>query len=268
MSVGRMSLVSNADHYFTIAVDECSDWRMNGILFHERVSGICFGSVQELILNIDQILDDVGSPKQTLQMRCFPGIIPSDFTVNRYSGEPRKGNAETFTVCIQYRYHAGWQGTVSWRNGEKREAFESELQLLQLIKGGVNRTFPETGEEGGLNSCHLTVADYDLGKFIGGYQSISANKTRQFHTPVDLASTLQCFMEGNGTGLSSDLSMEPGIKASFSIKIMYRERATWQGVVYWREGREQLSFRSFKELLHMVTLAVESDSSKVEAVLQ
>lgn len=266
MSVGRMSLVSNADHYFTIAVDECSNWSMKGILFHESIShGICFGSVQELILNVDQILDDVGSPKQTLQMRCFSGIIPSGFTIKKYDGEPRKGNVETFTVCIQYRYHAGWQGTVSWQNGGKRESFESELQLLRLLKGGSNRTFPE--KEECLNSCHLTISDYDSGRFTGRFQSISANRTRQFNALVDLASALKCFMEGKRTEMLFDVPMESGTKASFSIKVMFRERGTWQGVVYWREGREQLSFRSFKELLHIITFAVESYSSKKEAVL-
>ncbi len=261
-----MSLVSNADHYFIIALDECSDWSMNGILFHESVSyGICFGSVLELILNIDQILDDVGSPKQTLQMRCFSGIIPSGFAIKRYNGEFRKGNAETFRVCVQYRYHAGWQGTVSWQNEDRKETFESDLELLRLIGGVSNRDFPE--KEKNLDSFHLMVSDYDSGRFTGSYQCIPANRIRQFNTPVDLASTLKCFMERKGTELFSDLPTELGIKASFSIRIMFWERATWQGVIYWRESKEQLSFRSFKELLYIIKFAVEPYSCNHEAAL-
>ena len=46
------------------------------------------------------------------------------------------------------------------------------------------------------------------------------------------------------------------IKGTFIVNVMFRENATWQGVVYWRETRSRQNFRSFLELTCLMDTAV------------
>ncbi|WP_139348749.1 hypothetical protein [Clostridium sp. Marseille-P2415] len=275
MAIGRMSVVRNADRYFTVAVDECKDWGIKGVMFHGNDSqGICYNSLLEMIMNMDRIFDDIGSPKQTFQMRCFPGAKPPAFVTRRCEEEQREGKEATFFIYVQYRYHASLQGTISWQGGERTEAFESELQLILLIDEILNGRFPESQEGKSLNSCHVSIDVYNSGRIVGNYQNIPAEKVEQFSVPVDLAGSLCNFME---IGISEDETLKYGLnygqlisseacsmcrkggqKASFSIKVMFQEYSTWQGIIYWREGRVQLPFRSFKEMLYMIASAAEA----------
>ena len=43
-----------------------------------------------------------------------------------------------------------------------------------------------------------------------------------------------------------------GKVATFGIKILFRQNASWQGSVSWLEGKSEQSFRSFMELLLLI----------------
>lgn len=274
MAIEKMKVVQNMDRYFSIGVDESDGWSIKGVLFHGNVSnGIHFDSLLEMFLNMDRIFDEMCCPKQTFQMRCFPGTKAPAF-VPRICGETRqKGKLATFRVCVKYRYHASWQGTISWQEGKRTEEFESELQLIILIDQILNGHLHQVQEGKSLNSCHVAIDVFDSGRITGSYQNILAEKVEQFNAPADLAETLGNFME---IGISEEAALKKrldcgqlitseacsmcrkgGRKAFFSIKIMFREHSTWQGVIYWREGRVQQQFRSFKEMLFMIASAVE-----------
>jgi len=45
------------------------------------------------------------------------------------------------------------------------------------------------------------------------------------------------------------LSCRTGEKATFAIRVMFRQNASWQGSVSWVEGRREQSFRSVLELI-------------------
>ena len=273
MAKGRMSVVRGTDRYITIAVDECDAWSMKGIMFHcDDPQGIQYGSMLEMILNMDRIFDSMSCPKQTFQMRHFPGTNPPDFVTRTSEEEVRKGKLSTFRIYVQYRYHASWQGVVQWEEGGRQELFESTLQLIlimtQMLKGHL-----QVGQEGEvLNSFHVAIDSYDSGRIVGNYQNIPADLTEQYDVPVDLAGTLGNFMgiktlkEKTSTyGLNygrlvsneiCSICRRGGQKATFTIKIMFRDHSTWQGIIYWREGRVEQPFRSFKEMLYLIVSVV------------
>lgn len=49
---------------------------------------------------------------------------------------------------------------------------------------------------------------------------------------------------------------EEGRIATFFIKVLFRQNASWQGSVLWKEGRAETSFRSVLELVHLMDSAV------------
>ena len=51
-------------------------------------------------------------------------------------------------------------------------------------------------------------------------------------------------------------TLQSGRLAPFTVKILFRQNASWQGSVIWQEGREEQSFRSLLELLTLVDSAL------------
>lgn len=50
---------------------------------------------------------------------------------------------------------------------------------------------------------------------------------------------------------------QPGAQATFAVKILFRQNASWQGSVTWLEGKREQSFRSVLELILLVSTALE-----------
>ena len=47
-----------------------------------------------------------------------------------------------------------------------------------------------------------------------------------------------------------------GALATFSLKILFRQNASWQGSLYWHDGRQEERFRSVLELLLLIDSAL------------
>ena len=51
----------------------------------------------------------------------------------------------------------------------------------------------------------------------------------------------------------------PGELATFAVKILFRQHASWQGCVAWLEGRQEQSFRSVLELILLMDSAIQAE---------
>jgi len=47
-----------------------------------------------------------------------------------------------------------------------------------------------------------------------------------------------------------------GLLASFSIRLLFRQNASWQGSIHWLEGNEEESFRSVLEMIFLMDSAL------------
>ena len=45
---------------------------------------------------------------------------------------------------------------------------------------------------------------------------------------------------------------------TFELKILFRQHASWQGTILWKEGRQEQSFRSVLELIHLMDSALRT----------
>lgn len=57
---------------------------------------------------------------------------------------------------------------------------------------------------------------------------------------------------------SSESKMRKGRLATFSIRLMFRQNASWQGSVSWLEGSSEETFRSALELIFLMKSALDS----------
>ena len=53
-----------------------------------------------------------------------------------------------------------------------------------------------------------------------------------------------------------------GEKATFAVKVLFRQNASWQGTVTWLEGRREQSFRSILELLLLMDSALQAQGQE------
>ena len=57
------------------------------------------------------------------------------------------------------------------------------------------------------------------------------------------------------TGVSAQ-DTQKGHVATFNLRVLFRQNASWQGYVEWLEGKKTESFRSALELMHLVDQAI------------
>ncbi len=62
--------------------------------------------------------------------------------------------------------------------------------------------------------------------------------------------------------VSQPLDMRQGREATFYLKVLFRQNASWQGTVKWVEAGQEESFRSVLELLLLMDSAASSQQVK------
>lgn len=62
---------------------------------------------------------------------------------------------------------------------------------------------------------------------------------------------------------SKEIGSNPsrGQLATFEIRILFRQNTSWQGLIYWLEGKEKESFRSVLELIFLMDSALRKSYS-------
>lgn len=50
---------------------------------------------------------------------------------------------------------------------------------------------------------------------------------------------------------------QPGLQATFAVRVLFRQNASWQGTVTWLEGKREQTFRSVLELILLMGSAME-----------
>lgn len=269
MSIAKMSTLHNPCRYLTVAIDEYNDRCLKGIIFSaEKIGGIKFEGFLEMLFFMNQIYDDMSWPKQTVEFRSFPGCPFPEF-MEKEAGEQgiRSGKLATCRIFVQYRYFASWQGNITWiEKGDTRD-FESFLQLLEYIDETLRNQSVIRKENQNVMKCHLAIDSYSNGQISGWLQRILENHREVFLGIPEIVEIFEQALDTEGgdeeqrNKIISEAYREAyrknGKRATFTIRILYREHHSWQGMIYWREQKKKESFRSFLEMLILITSALE-----------
>lgn len=273
MSIAKMSMLDNSYRYFTVTVDRYERQCMEGIISHAG-EPLCirYGNFLELVLQMNQIFDRMSCPKQAMEFRQFSGTDYPALKVKKCK-KAYKGKLATFQIYVKFRYDASWQGNITWLEGERTEHFESILQMIQLIDEILIGRYRIKDPRKGARTCQVAVNSYDSGLLEGSVQNAFINHLEEFKGTIGLADAMVHLFEvgigrsasGIAPGECKIISEETwgtyrkgGRRATFVIKILYREHSTWQGVICWRETGEKQAFRSFLEMIILMASALES----------
>lgn len=273
MSIAKMSMLDNSYRYFTVTVDRYERQCMEGIISNAG-EPLCirYGNFLELVLQMNQIFDRMSCPKQTMEFRQFSGTDYPALKVKKCK-KAYKGKLATFQIYVKFRYDASWQGNITWLEGERTEHFESILQMIQLIDEILIGRYRIKDPRKGARTCQVAVNSYDSGLLEGSVQNAFINHLEEFKGTIGLADAMVHLFEvgigrsasGIAPGECKIISEETwgtyrkgGRRATFVIKILYREHSTWQGVICWRETGEKQAFRSFLEMIILMASALES----------
>lgn len=120
-----------------VCVDACEGGVMAGRMYNPYLNeGICFHSVMEFLLKMDDLLDKMRFPQSFTAARSF-SQPPRRIAASPPDESPREGKRATFSVRVLFRQNASWQGSVSWLEGGKEESFRSALELLFLMDSAL-----------------------------------------------------------------------------------------------------------------------------------
>ncbi|CDC74111.1 putative uncharacterized protein [Oscillibacter sp. CAG:155] len=130
-----------------VCVDDFEDRILSGWICHPCLGeGRKVRGLMEFFKVVEDLLEQIRFPQSFTAKRAFGQAEPVFCREERDSaqGPPRKGKLGTFAVRILFRYHASWQGSVSWLEGGQEEPFRSALELALLIDSALEQT--EKGE--------------------------------------------------------------------------------------------------------------------------
>lgn len=140
--------VSEAYRTSIIAIDSYSIETFIARLYNPYYDqSIPIKSFVQLIKELDVLMDWVGLPMSGMEKRSFIKAFEEKrepVLLGDMNNTPPVGRVATFSIRIQYRGHASWQGTIRWLERGVEEYFRSVLELFWLIdnamenKSGIN----------------------------------------------------------------------------------------------------------------------------------
>lgn len=135
-------------------------------------------------------------------------------------------------ICID-EYDAGeMRGRIYSASHEEPYTFNSVITLVKCVNGIF--------DEGDYPQATMRCRGFNKSKDT---ESVT-NEEKVFTDPSKL-NVLRVNMRGK--------------KATFRVKVMFRQNASWQGMVCWVEKNREESFRSVLELLMLIDSAFETE---------
>jgi hypothetical protein len=122
----------------------------------------------------------------------------------------------------------------------------------------------------------VCVDSYEDGVFAGRFYNPALSGGQNFRSMMQFILGMdrllnsmnfpQSFMETrsfgeapaeSGISAADEAETRQGKLATFSVRVIFRQNASWQGSVLWLEGRREESFRSVLELMLLMNSALE-----------
>lgn len=136
-------------------------------------------------------------------------------------------------------------------NVVKGEDYRRTMVCIDSYEKGVpvgrlyNRCLPEGKDFHGVTQFLLemekTFDDLDFPKAF--------TELRKFKEPSEIKPVLPM------------AEQRKGAISTFTVRILFRQNASWQGSVFWQEGKQEQCFRSVLELILLMDNALSYDSA-------
>ncbi|MGI6498117.1 MAG: hypothetical protein ACOX0U_04750 [Oscillospiraceae bacterium] len=128
-----------------IQIDSYQDKQLKGTLqnpYYDRK--MPFDNLIQLLFLIESMINDIGSPKKSMESRSFFNhpVVPCATSRNQ-DKEPSRTEPPlaTFVISIVFRHHASWQGNIFWHEQEMESQFRSVLEMVLLMDSVLTAPF-------------------------------------------------------------------------------------------------------------------------------
>lgn len=265
-------LLPNAYRVVHIAADGFENRILRGRIYHDsREEGTAFTGLSEMILILEKLFDEIHYPMKSVDHRNFTGKKRWDFKAetkeagNSSLSPQHRGKQADFMLHVKYRYHATWQGVIVQSGTEKSASFLSLMELMDFFAETLGSGVRLLGSGPGKKMCEITVRSCEGCQMGGDVSHPALPKRRTFINEFDLKEEISWMLDPMPEGemqkriilpRSFQVAVGNGSRATFVVRVLFRENATWQGTVTWKEKRRQVNFRSFMELLLLMYEAV------------
>ena len=130
-----------------------------------------------------------------------------------------------------------------------------------------------------LRTAILCIDSYEDAVPCGRFHHLQQGEAQHFHGLTELLLSLEqrfdeakfpqafdamrTFAAARETNPREESSGTPsrGKLATFSVRILFRQNASWQGSIQWLEGKGEESFRSVLELISLMDSALRSSNT-------
>ena len=148
MSIAKSVYIPNSYRFGVIFVDGYEYKCIRGRFYHPTFGRAKnFQSLIELLKMMDQLFNDISYPTPSMEIRKFQPDLPEiSYTDKSPKGNEdgvgmhyldRKGKLATFSVKVQFRRNASWQGTLRWIDKNKKDYFRSTLEMIMLMDSAL-----------------------------------------------------------------------------------------------------------------------------------
>lgn len=116
-----------------VCVDSYDQGAISGRFYSgQEEEGVPFHSLAQLLERVEKRLNEMNYPQAFTAVRTF-GTRPETTVENSVEAARKKGSLGTFAVKVLFRQHTSWQGTLTWLEEKKSQAFRSVLELVLLM---------------------------------------------------------------------------------------------------------------------------------------
>ncbi|MCL2496363.1 MAG: hypothetical protein FWF04_02975 [Clostridiales bacterium] len=135
--------------YVRVCVDVATgEAGISGRVYNSQLSKpLMFNDIGGLLLRTEKLLESQNFPTAFQRKRSFLAgqesysTLSADFedeVMDAPEMLTRNGSVCTFIIHILARQNASWQGVLEWLDGQPRQVFKSELELVRLLSTELN----------------------------------------------------------------------------------------------------------------------------------
>ncbi|MEA4815626.1 MAG: hypothetical protein VB120_02060 [Lachnospiraceae bacterium] len=106
----------------------------SGIIQNPYFNGdIHFGSLTELIMLMEDMLNDLNFPQESMGKRKFQNSGHRNEKAVIKDLPKEESLLATFKISVYFRQNASWQGNIVWLEKQEEAQFRSALEMIMLI---------------------------------------------------------------------------------------------------------------------------------------
>ena len=141
MSIASLKAVPEDMRTSIIRIHGYQDKNLQGT-FYNLFYGeeIAFGSLTELLLRIEDMMDEMECPQASVRSRRFGAgrkNAERASIAEELLPKPDQEAIATFAVKVLFRQGASWQGKLAWTEGKTEVSFRSALEMVKLMDSAL-----------------------------------------------------------------------------------------------------------------------------------